>query len=262
MLAAGLHPSGRERERESSQEQAVVLVYSCFTVQHNRYTPLTTLLHHIGPTILFVVTPPPPPSLRSFSFISFISFIQLDEQDEVDLYGDLGGDDAGSDQGGGDADVDLYSDLVSPAAPNSAKASVSLVESATVLVSPPATIKLEAEAALSAPAPIKLSHMKAPGSKPQPIDPLATDPILASMRVPGVHSLYVGGFQWYTTDQQVVDFCTKTGVTDLKRVVIYMNQQNGKSKCFGMVSVGSNESKNKLIAELPKLEMPEMQIKK
>jgi hypothetical protein len=42
-------------------------------------------------------------------------------------------------------------------------------------------------------------------------------------------AVFVGGFQWYTTDQQLKEYCEKAGVADLKRIVIDFDPDNGRS---------------------------------
>lgn len=67
--------------------------------------------------------------------------------------------------------------------------------------------------------------------------------------------LYVGNLTWWTSDQDLIDVISSSGVTDIIEIKFHENRTNGQSKGYATVVVGSEGSMHTLITKLPKKEL-------
>ncbi|KXJ17833.1 Cleavage and polyadenylation specificity factor subunit 7 [Exaiptasia diaphana] len=72
--------------------------------------------------------------------------------------------------------------------------------------------------------------------------------------------LYVGNLTWWTTDQELTEALQECGVTDLVNIKFFENRNNGQSKGFALIELGSDKSVQLVTEHLPKIELHEQKI--
>lgn len=98
---------------------------------------------------------------------------------------------------------------------------------------------------------------QAPGAAGAAVDdPVANDPLSATQKAPSTRAaVYVGNFNWWTTDQGLIDTLASIGVKDVTRVNIHVDRHNGKSKGFALIELGSEASASVVMERLPRVEV-------
>uniref|UniRef100_A0A1I8GJZ4 Cleavage and polyadenylation specificity factor subunit 6 n=1 Tax=Macrostomum lignano TaxID=282301 RepID=A0A1I8GJZ4_9PLAT len=68
-------------------------------------------------------------------------------------------------------------------------------------------------------------------------------------------AMYVGNLTWWTTDEDILASMQELGVSDIVEIKFHENRQNGQSKGFCVLVVGSEQSSRTVMDRLPKMEL-------
>ncbi|KAF5395913.1 Cleavage and polyadenylation specific factor 6 [Paragonimus heterotremus] len=66
---------------------------------------------------------------------------------------------------------------------------------------------------------------------------------------------YVGNLTWWTTDQDLLEAASKLGINDVIEIKFHENRQNGQSKGFCAMVLGSEQSVRVAMDKMPKTEI-------
>ncbi|XP_031565528.1 cleavage and polyadenylation specificity factor subunit 6-like isoform X2 [Actinia tenebrosa] len=72
--------------------------------------------------------------------------------------------------------------------------------------------------------------------------------------------LYVGNMTWWTRDLELTEALQECGVTDLVNIKFFENRNNGQSKGFALIELGSEKSVQLVQEHLPKIELHEQKL--
>ncbi|KAK3748506.1 hypothetical protein QZH41_008573, partial [Actinostola sp. cb2023] len=72
--------------------------------------------------------------------------------------------------------------------------------------------------------------------------------------------LYVGNLTWWTTDQELTEALQECGITDLVNIKFFENRNNGQSKGFALIELGSDKSVQLVTEHLPKIDLHDQKL--